>query len=118
MFEVPLKFMVAWFLIISVTYAVTGLLYLDTYETNLPEIEQPPQSIIDAIIDGIGWIFDLIISFFKVAFFVLPNMPSEITLALNIIIQPFNIIFLVGIYPIISDIIQKIIDWIVGLIPL
>jgi len=116
--QIPLKFILAWFLIITITYSVCGFLYTTSYDSNLPEISEPPQGIIETIASGIGWLFDFIIGFFRVVLFILPNVPTEVMLIMNIIIQPFNIIFLIGVYPIIADFIDKVINFLEAIIPL
>lgn len=115
--QVPLKFMLGWFLIMVITYSVCGFLYSTTYDNSLPEIEEPPEGILDVITRGIGWIFDFMIGIFRVIFFVLPEIPIEITLIMNVIIQPFNIIFILGLYPIIADFIDKVIKVIDAITP-
>ncbi|MCJ7572344.1 MAG: hypothetical protein MUO82_10810 [Candidatus Thermoplasmatota archaeon] len=115
--QIPLKFILGWFLIITITYTVCGYLYTTTYDTNIPVVNAPPKGILETIKDGIGWIFDLVVGFFRVAFFFLPNVPLEITGLMNLIIQPFNVIFLLGIYPIIADLIDKIINFLNAIIP-
>ena len=91
--DIPLKFIFGWLIIITVTYSCVGYIYNTSLEK--PELdvgENAPDSWLDIVTDGINFFIGGFITLFKVFFFVLPDMPLEVTAVINLIVQPINII--------------------------
>lgn len=110
--DIPIKFIWAWLFIIIITYAVTGYVYSTTIEGS-PEMEIEETgdlSLIDIVAGAVKWFVNTLTALFRVFFFALPEMPIIVSLVINLIIQPINIIWLMGIYPFIRDLAHLVIE--------
>lgn len=130
--EVPKTFIVFWLIVMSIVYTGTGYLYneentiydndsgITMVETDEGFMYINESTAKETIEENDGWwtmltsffgsIVNLIGTLFSITFFVLPHVPIQLTAIMNLIVQPLNVYFLIGIYPIISDVIDKILD--------
>lgn len=103
--DIPIKFIYGWLIVIIVTYAVAGYIYSTEYSSityDAPD-EDIDLSIFDVVANAIIWFGNAMISIFKVFFFVLPEMPWQVTTVMNLIFVPTNIVWFLGIYPFLKD---------------
>lgn len=137
--NVKVKFIILWIIVITCVYTCTGYFYLEEINidsetegiqvidkpqgqmyinnSDIQEVQDENQEWWDVLFQFLGLVFDLVIGLIKVTFFILPQVPPIVILAVNIIIQPLNIAFLLCIYPIIENLMDKILKIIDILVP-
>lgn len=114
--DIPIKFIIGWLLIVSVTYSVSGWVYNETYGDITP---MTPVNVgndinflntLGYLWNGVVWLINSIISVLSVMFFALPDVPWQITAVLNVFFIPLNIVWFIGIYPYIRDFLRLIVE--------
>lgn len=103
--------MASWLFVIVITYTVVGFAYQsDEDEIIDVKVEQPTGSWQDMIVGFITALYTIIISFFSILFFVLPEIPLWVWLIINIPVQICNLIFLIGAWPYLKEFARLVMD--------